>query len=206
MTITRARRTGSVPINDVDGRDLIIEVADVKTQCRVTHNSEDDLFVSLIRAATVFCEGQVGRIFVTRAFRDVWDGFPSGCKPEDSYIPLRWAPVPSRPSVFQYVDADGVTQTLSESDYQIDNYRVTPVLAPAYGTSWPATRGETLAAVQIFYEAGGSVAEVDARYKHAVRLIAAHWYRNREAAAERSIKQIEFSVSALLGHKRRQAV
>jgi len=122
-----------------------LHVEDAKLHLRVTETDSDALIRSLITAALGYAEMFTRRQFVTATLRLTLDAFPA-------VIRLPRPPLASVTSI-QYTDIDGVTQTLSSSDYQVDGRSEPARIQPAYGESWPSTRRE-LNAVTVTYVAG----------------------------------------------------
>jgi uncharacterized phiE125 gp8 family phage protein len=114
-----------------------------------------------------------------------------------SEIRLGRVPVTSVTSV-KYIDADGVEQTLSSSAYAADLTAYPPILAPAYGESWPTARDER-GAVRVRFVAGyADAASVPAALKAAILLILADLYANREAQIVGTIIAANPTLKALL--------
>ncbi len=72
------------------------------------------------------------------------------CFPAEIGLPV--GPLRAVQSI-QYVDTDGVTQTLAASAYRVDTYSERPRIEPAYGTVWPSTQ-DVVNAVLVKYTAG----------------------------------------------------
>lgn len=125
-----------------DAESEALSLTDVKTQLRITGTDDDDAlrrFISGIRQKT---EHFLGKTIVTSTWELKLDCF-------DDEIELPMGPIQSITSV-QYVDSDGVTQTLSSSGYQFDRRGR---LKPSYNSDWPSTRYQ-YDAVTITYIAG----------------------------------------------------
>lgn len=121
-----------------------------KCHLRVDGSDDDALILSLIRAARMHAEGYTHRAFVRQTWRVTLRWFPS-------VIELPVMPVRSVTSV-QYVDTAGVTQTLAVALYQVDLTTSDRVLImPAFGETWPSTRGDTFDAVTIEFVAGHAI-------------------------------------------------
>jgi uncharacterized phiE125 gp8 family phage protein len=97
-------------------------------------SSPDDLWLEKIGipGARGIAENFTGRSFAQKTYRLMLDGFPDGA------IPLEMPPIESITAV-EYVDADGVTQTMPNTDYYLDSRHRDSWLLPAHGTDWPAT-------------------------------------------------------------------
>lgn len=177
------------------------ELTEAKAFLRVFHTDEDDLIESLIVAARQHAEAYTGRSFIAT----VWDakGCSFPCHGEPMWLeraPLLTSPAP----VVTYTDTAGVSQTWSSSLYTVD--------APAgpwarrgriflnYGESYPSVR-YIENAVTIRYSAGYGTAAtaVPDGIKTAMKMLIAHWYRNREAVVTGTITAtIPMAVDAML--------
>lgn len=156
-----------------------VSLDDVVAHCRIESAEENSLLLSLIVAARRLAEQQTGRALVTQSWKQTFDAFPA------AEIALAMPPLVSVQSV-KYYDPDGAQQTLSgASDYTVHTSGIVGLVAPAYNTSWPATR-DMLEAVEIAFTAGyGSAAAVPQEIKQWMLLHIANWYENRESAGER---------------------
>lgn len=169
-----------------------VTVAELKLHCRVEHSADDDLFTALGKAARETVEAETGRQLVTATWRQDLDEFPL-CP-----IKLRHPPLISVTSVV-YTDANGDTQTLDASDYQVDTSSVIGTVAPAVDSVWPTTQAYKLNAVRITYQAGfGAASAVPESIKAAIKLLVGHWYENREAAQDKRLEMMPMGVQALI--------
>lgn len=135
---------------------------------------EKDLWESFwIPSAVARAESFQSRAYVTTEYRLTLDWrWPDA-------ICLPRAPVQSIDEI-TYVDADGVTQTLATSEYQFDLGAEPVYIRPAYNKNWPAVRNQ-IAAITVDFTAGyGEAADVPAQMRHAMLIIAADSFENRE--------------------------
>lgn len=158
---------------------LAVSVADQKSYMRVTHSDEDTLIQSLIEAATAHAEFVTGRATITQTWKLTLPSWPE----------IFRVPMPPLQSVssLKYVDAAGTLQTLTETtDYVAYTASGTDrgLVGPAYGKSWPSARSVP-DAVQLTFVAGwDSAASIPDNFTSAIKLLAAHWYENREGEAD----------------------
>lgn len=122
---------------------LPLALAEVKLHLRETETVEDTLIASFIGAAVDACQQITGRSLMAQAWKLTVDDFADE-------IALPWPQVQAVQSV-QYKDADGATQTLASSVYELTGDKV--CLVP--GQEWPAVRGGS-GSVWINYAAGYS--------------------------------------------------
>ena len=133
-----------------------VTLAQAKNFLRVDFPDDDLLISGLISAARSWCEQYTERYFVSQTWRFYMDAFPGYQGRRDAFsavvrymrLPLgtQWAfslPFPPCTKVLQlqYLDANGVTQTLQQGvSYQVDLASQPARLAPAYSTFWPVTQ------------------------------------------------------------------
>lgn len=154
----------------------VVTVAEAKDHLRVTHSDDDSYIETLIKAASAHAAYFQGRTYLQKQRVEYYDGFFDIIKPP-------YPPLVSVDSI-QYVDVDGVTQTVSSDDYRIDTGSEPGRITPAYGKAWPATRSVTNAVI-LTYQAGySSRALVPDEIKHAVLLLVGHLYEHRESVTE----------------------
>jgi uncharacterized phiE125 gp8 family phage protein len=146
---------------------------EAKLHLRVTASTEDTLIDSLILAARERVEEMSSRSIVTRTYDYYLD-----CWPSCDFILLPMPPIQSITSV-TYIDSAGVTQTMTASDYYLAASSGKLVLKT--GESWPTATLRGLGSITIRYVAGYGAATASPGWaKHAMRLLIAHWYMNRE--------------------------
>lgn len=175
-------------VTDATSEALTLE--EVKLHSRVTDSADDDAISRDITAARLFVQKETGRAIMSSTWRRTMDWFP-GC------IFLRYPPVSAITSI-TYYDTAGTSQTLSASDYTSDLRSEKARITPAYGLTWPSTQSR-IGAVTVNYTAGyASAALVPTPIKQAMLMLCDHWYNQRAAAATGNVKQVDFSVDALL--------
>lgn len=163
---------------------MCVSLADVKAQCRVDVADDDALLTAMILAATDEAEHLMRRAVLTQQWRLTLDSFfdqAGAALNSGNVIELRPVSVASVESV-KYVDTAGVLQTLPNTEYQTSlGSQLHARLAPAYGKSWPSTRGQ-MDAVQVDFTCGwAAAANVPPAIKQWVLMRVAAYYDNREA-------------------------
>jgi uncharacterized phiE125 gp8 family phage protein len=166
---------GYVPLSEPEVEPVSLEEA--KAQLKVETADEDILIGGLIVAARQYFERQTGRSLIARTWRLDLDAFPAGP------IRLGWGPV-SAVTTVSYIDsAAASTPMAAETDYIVDLSGDIGLVAPPVAQPWPwaPRRG---GAVSVTYTAGYGPAATDVPklVHHAIVLIVAYWYRNRDAA------------------------
>jgi uncharacterized phiE125 gp8 family phage protein len=159
---------------------------------------EADLIARLIKVAREACEEETELSILQREYEATYDCFRAA-----QPLQLPRPPVHSIVSV-KYIDQDGAEQTLSTDVYALDNR---DDLRPAwlrlkYRQSWPSTRRES-GAVRVRYIAGFRLDisppdVVRAPLRQAMHLLIAHYFVNREAAADDSLAELPLGVRYLL--------
>lgn len=170
-----------------------LDLAVVKRHCRVTHGEDDTYFEALLAAAGESAEAATHRQLLTATWELRIDRFPPGGGP--LYLPLgNWQATTS----VDYVDADGVTQTLDAELYETVN-REPAELWPAFGQVWPATRYQAGAvAVRWSCGYGDTFEAIPTLLRQGMQLLVGHWYVNREAVVTGTIAtEVPLGVAAI---------
>lgn len=163
-----------------------IPIADLRAHCR-TGTTEDAQLTAFLAGAAAYAEHYTGRAIGSQTLELALDTFPAGA------IELPRGSVTSITSI-TYVDEGGVTQTLSNTLYTLDNYDALQCWAvPAVDTEWPAI-SEVANAVKVRYEAG----ELTPAVRSALLLFTAHLFENREASAPVQMWDLPLGVKSLL--------
>jgi len=175
-----------------------LTTAELKAHLRVDLNDEDALIAAIGVAARDYCERQTGHILCSRSMYLEAEGFPaySGdivlpLTPVASVTQLAWRTAASGGSTLQV----GVVNTDYRFTAALGRIRTMPSV-----TEWPAT-ALISDAVQVTAVIGyANAAAVPEIAKHAIRLLAGHWYENREAVINGTIStDVKMTVDALLG-------
>lgn len=174
--------------------DSPITVDEAKTHLRVDTADDDTYIETLLIAATNFCQNFQSRKYIEASLIDYWDRFPKEIRPP-------WSPLISV-TTLQYVDTDGVTQTLDAANYDVFVGSEPGRIKPAYSLTWPSVR-DIAEAVILTYKAGyGSASDVPDNIKHAIKLLVGHLYENRESTTASKLREIPQGVRSLLMQNR----
>lgn len=139
MTVRVVTEPTSEPITLAEAKAHLVIDSDV---------TADDTYISaLITMAREYAEAITRRAYVQRTLELLEPSF--SCYE----FKLPYPPLQSVTHV-KYLDSDGVLQTVSAADYQVDIYRQPGRVKPAYLESWPTVVRGDYNAVQIRYVAG----------------------------------------------------
>jgi len=175
-----------------------VSTAEAKTHLRVTGSDSDTYIDTLIAAARRTVEHDSGRALITQTWDWTLDGFPDA-----DHFDVPFPPLQSVTSV-TYTDTNGDSQTFSSGDYIVDTASEQGRIALEEGESWPTTK-PVIDVVTVRFIAGYGDASTDVpdHLLHAVKLLIAHWYENREILAVGTIAPaIAETYEALIARER----
>ena len=159
-----------------------ITVDELKEHLRIDGDDDDAYLLTCIKAARTWFEGQTKRGIITQTWSYTVDGdWPLKYGRQWLDFPLNPVPAQTSPStvVVTYVDTDGATQTLAETQYDLVGRLHGSYIVPAYNVEWPSVR-DVPSAVSVQFVAGESSAPDD--IKMALMILAGHYYENRETS------------------------
>jgi uncharacterized phiE125 gp8 family phage protein len=180
-------------------------------------NPQDAYVAGCLLAARQWVEDFLERSLCAQTWVMKLDSFPgyvySDALPrivfagEEAFIYLRRPPVLSVTSI-EYVDTQGVTQTLDPTLYNVDVNSELARISPAYGTIWPPTRPQ-MDALIVTYVAGyastaaspPSAEGVPDGIKTAIKLLVGDLYENREAQQITDLKPNAAVINLLAPHQ-----
>jgi uncharacterized phiE125 gp8 family phage protein len=173
---------------------LPVELANAKEHLRVINGDLDEYIVSLVEAATDYCESVTGRALrESLTVQQTYAEWP--CEP------LRFdrQPVKSISSI-TYWDEDNVSRTVASTNYRL--YKSTNAAAfvrfiTDYAKPLLYYRDD---AITVTYVAGyESIAAIPARAKHAIKLLIGHWFEHGETVNIGNITtEVPMATKALL--------
>ncbi len=159
-----------------------VSVDDLMDLANIDVKDQPALLTGYITAARIMVDKDCERALMPQTLRLYMDAFPG------YEVFLERPPVQSITSIVYY-DTDGTSQTWSASNYDSDLVSEPCRINPAYGKVWPFTRYKSNA-VAVTYVAGyADAASVPETAKLAIKMLAAHWYQNRETTAAGQIPQ-----------------
>ena len=173
----------------------VVTIAQARIQARTeAGDGHDDELTALITTARQFVQKVTGLLIGSKTEVAKCDYFSDMAR-------LSIAPVNSVSSI-QYVDTDGVTQTLSTDVYEVRAEGVDPAVVLKYNQSWPSIQPGS----RVTLTAVAGYASPDAPIVHAMLLLIAYWFREHEPVNVGNItSDLSFTVDALLINHRRNA-
>ena len=181
------------PLTTVAAASEPVTLAEAKEQCRVTAVDSNDDVQRILLAAQSHVESYTGTRLAAQTVEIKCDSFQ-----DFALLPL--APVNSV-SAITYVDADGATQTLATSVYEVraDGLRCT--IVRKFQQVWPVIRDGS----RITVTASVGYAAIPEEVRLAILQLVAHWFDNRQAVAPGTMSIVEMTVDALLTNHRAPA-
>lgn len=162
-----------LPDEDSPAPDEILSLAQAKKHLRVDFSDDDDDITAYLQAARQKVEGFLKQALILQTWRYRIDY----CWPAEIRLPIGPLRTQTGLSV-QYVDSDGVTQTLATSEYQV-SLGMTGRIRPAWSKSWPTVR-PVMDAVTVEFKVGETrVEDIKHVFLAAVKLELADLYDNR---------------------------
>lgn len=174
-----------------------ISLAEAKAQMRVDGSEEDAIIQRLIDAAVAFVDvqGALGFAMITQTWGQ-W------IAPNPSTVSLLLGPVQSV-SAIKYYDTNGDLQTATLADFNVFGTPNRITITPKTGKAWPVTQTRD-DAIKIEYVIGygATSASVPQTVRHALMMLVAHWYENRETSAEKSMTEVPYGFHEMIGIER----
>lgn len=161
------------------------------------HSSAEYLEL-LIKAATSHIEQITWRKLVQQEWRVYLQSWPNDTSNvHHDCVMLPFGSVLSVDAV-RWLDSDGVDHLIDAGDYIAAVAGSEPMVVPLAG--WPSGDLFAVDPIRVNFTAGfGDAAAVPDDLKHAVRLLAAHWYEVREAVmVGTTVRKVPFAVDALI--------
>jgi len=174
---------------------MVVPILSLKNHVAVDADESyyNDMLTEIHDAAVEYIESKSRLVFRQSTYSITYDSLPDNRDP--LYIPL-W-PVVSVSSV-SYKDVDGATQTIALGDLQVELQSQPAAIYPLADEHWPMSQSGSQRAVTVVATVG-ALSQVPAMAKHAIKLLVAHWFRNREAVLVGTVSNdMEKALDALL--------
>ncbi len=178
-----------------------ITLAEAKAHLRIDSTADDALIQSLIVTSRLHIEAALGLALITQSWSWFLDRWPKALRVA---LPLR--PVQAVTSV-RHWRVDATSETLNPALFFLDGHAM-PARLAWLGTAPPAEPERRVNGIEIAFTSGfGATAEsVPSTIRHALLLLVAHWYENREPVEIGSgVNAVPPMVAELLApHRRRR--
>lgn len=173
-----------------------VSLLDAKNHLRIDAEfTQDDLYLQgLITAARIHVENASDRTLIRSKWQMKFDVFPGWG------IELPKPPIMSDAVEVTYVPSDGVYVPVSFTNFRTDRDATPAAIYPQWNGFWPTCRGaENDVTVSYWAGFGPSGEQVPTPARHAILMLVAHWYANREAVAPGSMNPVPMAVELMLG-------
>ena len=177
-----------------------LRLGDIKRHLRLsTAATDEDKELKIFRAAArQYAEDYTGRKFIKQRvyfYRDEW--------PSESFIRLPFAPLSSAPTTgIVYKKSDGSSTTWSSTAWEVSTVREPGVIHLGFNESWPSDTLWNVDPIRVEYRCGYSSQStaLPGAIQHAMLLLVAHMYENREntVASYQLLREIPDAAKALL--------
>lgn len=178
-----------------------VAVSEAKAHLRVDVSDDDAYIATLITAAREWCEQYLDRTLIDTQWTMRLDSFPYE-------IELPRPPIASAGTAtavtLTYTLGDDSTATLSSTQYRVDRNSTPGVVRQLRAGTWPANLDDYNAVAVTWWAGyGSSGTSVPAAIRHAMLMLVAHWYENRNTVIVGSIsKPLEYAVESLLSSQK----
>lgn len=151
-----------------------VSLSEAKAFLRIDSNAEDLLVSTLILTSRLHIEAALGLALMTQAWTLTIDKWPSR---DTVLLPLR--PV-SQIALLRLLNVGGQSTTLDPASYRLDATIGAAKIVSVSG-AWPAPLMKK-GGIEITFWAGfgDETSDIPEPIRHALRLLIAHWYENRE--------------------------
>lgn len=117
---------------------LAVSIASARNSARVDGSDRDEEISIAVRGIIAKAEHLTGRAIINRTIRITLDAFPVLKGGGHGPICSEKSPLSSVVAV-KFIGLDGIERTLDPADYIVDTVSEPGWIAPAPGTTWPAT-------------------------------------------------------------------
>jgi len=177
-----------------------VTMPEIKAQCRIVIDTEDDLIERYGEVARKRIEGVLGRALITQTWDYYLDGWPSR-----NYIVLPYGQLQSVIHV-KYTDTAGTQTEWSNTEYNTDIVSDPGRVILEYGYTWPSTtlHPENPIVVRFVCGYGDDKVDVPEPIRQCILFLASHLYENREPfyIGQQGMKEVPLGFYDFLGDYR----
>lgn len=172
----------------------VVDAQEMAEYLRWDSPEEIGLILRNVAGATKYVEEITGKQLLTATYDVSWCRFP-GCNGELVFPRLPFGSLTS----LKYIDTAGTEQTLSASLYTVNNGsdRAAAYVIPAFNANWPSTRGHDRDVTARFVCGYGTKEQIPDTFKLQICMLAAHWWKHRDAIACGSMTKAPLAFEAL---------
>jgi uncharacterized phiE125 gp8 family phage protein len=177
-----------------------VTLAEIKEHARIDGSDEDAYLTLLITAARELVERWTGRCIITQTWKLTLDDWPAGGADEwwdgvregpitmlrdQAWVELRKSPIAAITSVVTKDEADAETTWDSANYYLARQPNGYGRATRKAGQTWPIVVDRAAGGIVITFTAGygAAASAVPMALRHAVKMLATHWYEHREPAS-----------------------
>ena len=175
-----------------------ISLTEAKAQMRIEHSDDDTLINRMIDVAIAYVDvrGALGKAMITQTWGE-W------LAPNPSVVYLSLGPVQSV-SAIKYYDANNSLQTDTLSNYNVLGTAGRTLVSPKSGFNWPtAFQRDDAIKIEYVIGYGDAASDVPQTIRHALLMLVAHYYENRENELIGTIsKTLPYGFEDLIGLER----
>lgn len=152
-----------------------VTLAEAKAHLRVDHADEDAFIASLIVTSRLHIEAALGLALITQGWTEGVDAWPAGREIELSLRPVQSI------DLVRVVTGPSTFATLSALDFVLDGSAAKSRIVWQAAASRPIP-AQAASGIEIAFTAGygDAAADVPAPIRHALLILLAHWYEQRE--------------------------
>lgn len=172
-----------------------VSLAEMKAHLRLVSDAEDALLGEFIKAAREHVERQTRRCLLGQVWRLYLDRWPQG-----RVVPFPIGPVQSVEQIVLY-DRQGASVLLTPADWSVARGTDPARLRVALGAGLPHGQLDGIE-IDVRCGYGSAASDVPETLRQSVRLLAAHWFENREAGTELAMASLPHGLDRLLSVNR----
>ncbi|MBC7168318.1 hypothetical protein [Phenylobacterium sp.] len=184
----------------------VVPIAEVKRDLRVFHADDDASIGDDIEAAYDYLAGPNGWLGRCSLLEETWEAFLPGGLGASFELPMR--PFAGDALVSLSYLSDGAYLDLDAARYTIRrNLETFAIIGHVHGQPWPYVAATEPAAFRVRFKAGFGATKdaIPSTLRKAIRLLAGHYYKAREATSDEGQapgREIAFGLKALAGRFR----